>query len=247
MKMSAIRGRIARRVLVNVRIRPDVLQKILPPMFKPRLIDGWAIGGICFIALEQLRMPFLPAEIGLHSLNSAHRFAVYTTDENGIEKDFVYIARRDTDSTFSIMVGKHCFPAEHSKAKFEVEDLGHHINVNIDSADHLADLRFTASVAATVQPNSVFKTVDELSEFFHRRPIGYSPRRKTDSLDGVRLETDTWEGIPLHVEKFESSFYGNKELFPDGSLEIDSAYLMRDINHYWHKEPTLAAKNCKAC
>lgn len=247
MKMSAIRGRIARRVLVNVRIRPDVLQRILPPMFKPRLIDGWAIGGICFIALEQLRMPFLPTVIGLKSNNSAHRFAVYTTDENGVEHDVVYVPRRDTDSKLSIFAGKYCFPAELYKAKFEVEDLGHRISLDIRSADHNADLKFSASVAAAIQANSVFKTVEQLSEFFRRGQVGYSPGSQTGELDGVRLETDTWNGVPLQIETFESSFFNNQEVFPEGSFEIDSSYLMRDINHYWYKEPSIAANICKAC
>jgi hypothetical protein len=247
MKMSAIRGRIARRVLVNVRIRPDVLAKILPPMFKPRLVDGWAIGGICFITLDELRMPFLPAAIGLKSNNTAHRFAVYSTDENGVEHDFVYVPRRDTDSKLSILVGKHCFPAELYEAKFDVEDHGTKIILNIASADSNADLKFAGTVTDNVATGSVFKSVEELSEFFRRGQVGYSPRTSTRELDGVRLETDTWGGSPLTIENFESSFFNDKNLFPEGSFEIDSAYLMRNINHYWYKENSLPANLCRAC
>lgn len=246
MKMTAIRGRIVRRVLINVRIRPDALAAILPPMFKPRLVNGWAVGGICFIALEQIRMPFLPTIIGLKSNNSAHRFAVYKVDENGVETDCVYVPRRDTDSRLSICAGRYLFPAELYEAQFEVTDTGSGIKLNVKSADHKADIEFSAVVNDSVQTGSVFSTIDELSEFFRLGKIGYSPRSQSGVLDGVRLETDTWNGVPLKIENFESSFFSQGNLFPEGSVELDSAFLMRNIDHYWFKEPALGSV-CQAC
>lgn len=246
MKMSAIRGRIARRVLINVRIKPDVLDAVLPPIFKPRLVDGWAIGGICFIALEEIRMPFLPAIFGMKSNNSAHRFAVYRLDDNQIETDLVYVPRRDTDSKLNIAAGRHLFPADLYPARFLVEDTGDSITLHVESTDHQADIDFRATVAENVQKGSVFNSVSELSDFFRLGKVGYSPQSRTGILDGVRLETDTWDGVPLAIERFESGFFADRNRFPEGSIELDSAYLMRGINHYWYREPSVQSV-CSAC
>lgn len=246
MKLSAIRGRIARRVLLNVRIKPEVLESILPPIFKPRLIDGWAIGGICFIALEDLRVPFVPTFLGMKSNNSAHRFAVYSVADDGTENDLVYVPRRDTDSFLNLVASKHCFPAELYRARFEVDDSGNSISLSVSSEDHHGDFQLRAVVADSVMPGSVFKTATELSDFFQRGQIGYSPRSTTGKLDGVRLETDTWSGLPLRIGHFESSFLSDKSRFPQGSVEIDSSFLMRNINHYWYKAPSLDSCLCAA-
>ena len=41
MRIPALRGIIDRRVLVNYRVNPDVLQAVLPPPFHPKLVRGF--------------------------------------------------------------------------------------------------------------------------------------------------------------------------------------------------------------
>ena len=40
MQIPVIRGIIDRRILVNYRVDPEVLEKFLPRPFRPKLIDG---------------------------------------------------------------------------------------------------------------------------------------------------------------------------------------------------------------
>ena len=37
----------------------------------------------------------------------------------------------------------------------------------------------------------------------------------------------------LEVDKVESSFFSNRAVFPPGSVEFDSAFLMRGLDHEW--------------
>jgi hypothetical protein len=46
---------IARRLLVNYRVDPEVVAAQLPAPFRPQTVSGWAVGGVCFIALRHLR------------------------------------------------------------------------------------------------------------------------------------------------------------------------------------------------
>ncbi len=67
MQTPALQGIVRRRILVNCRVNPEVIQHHLPPPFHPKLVDGWAMAGICLIRLEQLRPIGLPAAMGTSS------------------------------------------------------------------------------------------------------------------------------------------------------------------------------------
>jgi hypothetical protein len=75
MRISVIRGVIARRILVNYRVDPDVLARVLPTPFWPEMVCGLG-AGICLIRLKQIRPWFLPSFCGVSSENVAHRIAV---------------------------------------------------------------------------------------------------------------------------------------------------------------------------
>jgi uncharacterized protein YqjF (DUF2071 family) len=89
-RLPVIRGLIRRRILVNFRVDPGVMQAQLPPRFRPKLHAGHAIAGICLIRLESIRPRFVPSFLGLSSENAAHRVAV-RWDADGAEREGVFI------------------------------------------------------------------------------------------------------------------------------------------------------------
>jgi hypothetical protein len=76
MRLPVIQGVIRRRILVNFRIDPGVMQAQLPPRFRPKLHQGHAIAGVCLIRLEAVRPRLVPQFLALSSENAAHRIAV---------------------------------------------------------------------------------------------------------------------------------------------------------------------------
>jgi hypothetical protein len=76
MRIPALRGIIARRLLVNYRVDPDALNQALPPPFEPLLIDGYGVAGICLIRLTQIKPVGPPGPWGFSSEGGAHRIAV---------------------------------------------------------------------------------------------------------------------------------------------------------------------------
>jgi hypothetical protein len=63
---------IERRLLVNYRIEPELVARLLPWPFRPQLVSGLAVGGVCFIRLGGLRAGHLPRVPRLVSENAAH-------------------------------------------------------------------------------------------------------------------------------------------------------------------------------
>ena len=62
--------------------------------------------------------------------------------------------------------------------------------------------------------------------------VGYSTGAMAGYFDGVVLRTDRWRS-PLAVSTVWSSFFDDRILFPAGSVEVDHALVMTDIESRW--------------
>lgn len=260
MRIPTVRGIIDRRILVNFRVDPHAISKVLPAPFLPQLVDGHAIAGICLIRLVQIRPRMLPRFMGIASENAAHRIAVqwpragnddaaksnknpgHHSEANSADMNTgVYIPRRDTSSRLNALVGGRIFPGVHHFAKFDVEETDQRYQVAMSANDGSASLAVDATVAEQIPKISIFNSVEHVSEFFEQGSLGYSPRSAVDNneFDGLELRTFNWDVTPLEVTRVESSFFDDLDSFPAGTVEFDNALLMRGIDHEWHGRETI--------
>lgn len=237
MRLPRIEGVIRRRILVNFRVAPEVIQRQLPAKFRPKLHDGCAIAGICLIRLEQMRPIGLPSFAGIASENAAHRVAVEWQGENGQSQEGVFIPRRDTDSVLNHFAGGRLFPGEHHYADFHVTNSPDRIDFDMKSRDGRVAVQLRARFAKALPTTSKFTTLDDASNFFEPGSLGYSATGEQNRLDGIRLKTKTWQVEPLDVEHVHSSYFADEAAFPKGSVSFDCALLMRDIKHEWLSVP----------
>ena len=240
MQIPVIRGLIDRRILVNYRVDPDVLARRLPAPFRPKLVNGTGMAGVCLIRLKNIRPRFVPSFLGISSENAAHRIAV-EWDQGGESKEGVFIPRRDTSSRLNTLVGGRLFPGVHNHAAFQVREQDDQYRIELNSDDRRTHLLVEGHVAQELPPNSVFKSLKEASDFFERGSLGYSVTAKPGQFDGLELHSFNWRVQPLAVDKVESSFFEDHELFPPGSVGFDCALLMQGIEHEWHGKGQLCA------
>jgi Uncharacterized conserved protein (COG2071) len=233
MQIPVLRGIIDRRILVNYRVDPEVLSRLLPRPFRPKLVDGSGIAGICLIRLNRIRPRFAPLRVGITSENAAHRIAVEWDQGEG-----VYIPRRDTSSWLNSVIGGRLFPGVHHHARFQVREGEDRYRVVLASDDRRCHLLVEGQVASALPGNSVFGTLSSASAFFERGSLGYSTTARPGEFDGMELRCFGWRVEPLDIEEVESSFFADVSQFPAGSVTFDCALLMRRIEHEWHaKEP----------
>jgi Uncharacterized conserved protein (COG2071) len=109
-RLPQIEGRIERQLLVNYRVDPEAIARVLPEPFRPQLVGDAAIAGICLIRLGDMRPLRFPRWMGLTSENAAHRVAV-EWDTATDRQTGVYIPRRDSDSWVNIALGGRIYPA----------------------------------------------------------------------------------------------------------------------------------------
>ncbi len=229
MKLPTVHGYIDRRILVNFTADPDATRNIVPAPFRPKIYKGKAIVGICLIRLTHLKIKGLPDFMGLSSENGAHRIAV-EWDEDGIIKEGVYIPRRDTGSRLNTLLGGRVFPGKHYHARFNVCEGGGRYHVDFKSIDNTS-ISIDAIETDTFPSQSIFETLGDVSAFFEKGSVGYSPNG--NKYEGLQLKAYTWQVRPLHVQHVHSSFYENETIFPKGSVQFDNALLMTNVEHEW--------------
>jgi uncharacterized protein YqjF (DUF2071 family) len=238
MSISTLNGVVRHRILVNFRIDPEVMQAQIPACFRLNLVDGWAMAGICLIRLEQLRPSGFPAAMGMSSVNAAHRVAVTWTDRADQVCEGVYIPRRDTATLLNYLVGGRLFPGQHRLARIVLREDPSGVEAGIDSDDGTADLRLLARASDKLSATSRFASLEAASSFFAGGSTGYSATRDHGRLDGLELRTLAWHVDALDVQSVVSSYFADQARFPPGSVEFDSALIMRDVPHAWRAVPS---------
>lgn len=235
--MKEITGTIDHRILLNYRIDPEIMRRQLPPEFKPKLVNGKAIGGICQVSLSDMRPKGLPAIATTQSHNAAHRIAVTSSQGEG-----VYVTRRDTDSWLNTFSGGRLFPGVYSKAEFEVRVDDDSYFIRIVDKDGSPLMLIDGTVTERLPPGSIFSDADQVSQFFEGGNIGWSSRTGR-GFDAIELKAVEWRMEPMVVREEFSEFFSDETKFPRGSVEFDSAMIMRNLKHSWISRENL----CDIC
>lgn len=227
--LSTISGHMDRRLLVNFSVEPSVAQKLLPNGFRPQLVQGRAVVGICLIRLSKLRPAGIPW--GLTSENAAHRIAVEWDGAKGLETG-VYIFRRDSSSYLATWLGGRIFSGIHHHAQFSTVDQNPSYEVAYESDDSTVQVAVAGKIVNALPDTSLFSSLEEASQFFKTGAVGFSPGRGGKTT-GMRLVTEYWKADAFAVDRVESSFFSDQTLFPKGSIAYDHTLIMRNIPHQW--------------
>jgi hypothetical protein len=236
--MKEVAGLLDHRILINFRVDPEIMRKNIPPYFTPKIVSGYAIGGICQVSLSEIRPKGLPAIVGTKSHNAAHRVAVSSPAGEG-----VYVIRRDTSSPLNALLGGRFFPGVHGKADFNISSNNDIYNVIINSNDGKPFIKISGIISDSLPAGSVFKSTDDASEFFRGGNIGWSLNLNGDGYETVELKTMEWKIQPLETSEVYSDYFMNNQSFPAGSVEFDSAMIMRGLEHSWLRHENI----CGVC
>jgi len=241
MLVPRLKGEIQRRLLVNYRVDPEWIARILPQPFRPQVVNGSAVAGICLIRLGSMRPAVLPGWVGLGSENAAHRVAVTWQTPDGPGHG-VYIPRRDSNSLTNVLVGGRLFPGEHHLARFDVKEDDEQIAVAFSSRDHSASVDVRVQLTGDLNDSQLFTDIESASAFFESGSVGYSATHDPGRFDGLALETNAWRVEAAQVLQAHSTFFDNEATFPKGTAQLDNALAMRRIPVTLRPIPALAAK-----
>ncbi len=242
MRVPVIEGEVERRLLINYRADADVVRSLLPAPFRPQLVDGSAVVGICLVRLGHLRPKGFPALVGLTSENAAHRIAVQWT-EREVVRSGVYIRERHSAAALNVAIGDRLFPGVHKRARFAVSESENEIAVAFVAKDGACSVDASVTVCDELA-SGLFASMEAASAFFQQGSSGFSPRRHGRTLDGLELRTKAWAIEPAVIRSVKSSVYDDAAQFPAGSISLDSALVMRRVPVEWHGVEDIAVEPC---
>lgn len=107
-----------------------------------------------------------------------------------------------------------------------------------------ASWRFADESATRPPKDSIFRSLVEASDFFAGGSVGYSPSRRADRLDGLKLASEIWRVEPFEMGEVHSQWLEDSGMLPQGSAVYDCTLPMRNIPHEWH---AVAPVTCGAC
>ena len=235
--LKQVECEIEQRVLVNIQVDPEVAARLLPAQFRPRLVEGVAIAGICLLWLDAIRPVGLPAWAGLRSANAAHRIAVEWDDGPAPGHGVLIPRYRHTDSNATALAGGRVFPGVHERATITRGLDQSRVDVRLAAARDQTEVAVSGPIVDRLPVDSVFPDIEAATAFFASDAVGWSVGHRPGHLDGVELTAKRFRLVPLAVEALHSSFFADPELFPAGSTRLDSALLMRPTPARWQALP----------
>lgn len=241
MRAPVLRGRVARRILVGLRVDPTVAKRLLPGGLEPRLVQGYAIAGVAFTRLEGLRTRLLPIPFGTSSDSVEHRIAVEPNHS-------FYVLRRDANSAADAFVTHAVVAAERGRSRFDIDEDDGLIAARAQSFDGRMAIRVEADEIEAWPAESVFSSLLAAVRWFGddvptawRSRLGATKEaiRGGDPRERRPRSSLRWIAQPLGVRRFESTYLADPVVFPDGSVEVDHALCLRDVEEVWHSAPDL--------
>jgi hypothetical protein len=232
MWVPTLRGLIDRRILVNYRVDPEVLRRLLPPPFRPHVVRGFGLAGVCLIRMARLRPSFVPFPVPVlgRPENGALRFAV-EWEQDGELRAGVYIPRRFSDSQLVALAGGRLFPGVHTLARFQVEESGDAYRVEMTGELNLV---VQGRAADQLAGSVVFDALDEASAFYRSGSVGYSDSRTPGEYEGLEFRIADWTVRPMTVDRVACDFFDDPVRFPPGAAAFDNALLMREVPSEFH-------------
>lgn len=242
MRAPVLSAEVERRLLLTWRADPVVVGRLLPAPFRPQLVGGAAVVGVCCLRLGAVRPRGLPAALGLRAENAAHRVAV-AWDAPGGERTGVWIPQRHTGSRVVALAGGRLFPGRHGRARFDVAESDRRVRVAVDAVDGTA-LAADVEVVPELTSSALFPDLGAASRFFEAGSTGWSAA--PGGHQGMRLATDAWRVEAGRAREVRSSLYDDPAVFPSGAAVFDHALLMRRVPVTWEPLAPLPAGPARA-
>ena len=220
---------IERRLLINYRVDPEVITRLLPAPFMPRLVDGQAMAGICLLHLRQARPAGLPAQLGIETQGVAHRIAVKWPSADGTMVDGVFIPRRDSGSWMVATAAGKSLATR--RADFAIMETNDAFDIAMTSRDGGGSLHVIGRVIGDFT-DSALGSLDDALTFFRNGGPGFSPAPH-GRFSGIDLKAASWHFDPLEVTDMKSSWFDDAGRFPTNSVIFDSGLVMRRTLSQW--------------
>ncbi len=232
-RLARATGVLENTVLLNFRTDAEVLRRLLPSPFEPRLVDGYGLVGILLFTMKDLScektMGFSPP-----SDHVLYRIAV-SWKKGGRTFHGMYLLRHEVNTRLPVRQRRRgLFPVAGIPVRWhKVSDSGS-IEWTLKNKTN-TKLHVKAKISSSFSGGSVFRSLEEASDFFAAERAAIAPRFQKSIFSNTHFLPLTWPVKALFVQKLTTDVDQVENLFPKGQIFFDSGLIWSKIPCKWQE------------
>ncbi|MDP5170606.1 MAG: DUF2071 domain-containing protein [Bacteroidia bacterium] len=233
-RLTQATGILEDMVLLNFRTDAEVLRRLLPQPFEPRLVDGFGLVGILLFRMRDLECE---TTMGLPSPPSEHvlyRIAV-SWQQGARTHHGMYILRHEVNAKLPIQQRRRgLFPVAGRPVRWIRRPWAGSFEWTIKTKNRLR-LKVGGKFSKKFPGESVFESLDNASDFFARERSVVAPRYQKSIFTSTHFLPLHWSIKPLHIHTLQTDFSQLENLFPKGMIFFDSGLIWPQMPCRWQK------------
>ena len=224
-------------LVLTYALRPAVLEPLLPPGLALDTHNGFGFVAIAMVQTESLRPAFCPKWMGQDFFLSGYRiFARFKTNAGRTLRG-LRILRSDTNRRLLAFFGNCLTHYNYRLASVALREADHHLEIQIRTPNHEADLRVTADLSdspASPPPGSPFGDLHEARLFAGPLPFTFDYERQTHSIVLIEGVCQFWKPQPVRVQVFQNTFFDHAPFGSERTV-LANAFYVRNVPYLWKR------------
>ncbi len=233
-RLAQATGVLENTVMLNFRTDVEVLKRILPFPFDPRLVDGFGLVSILLFRMKDL---YCETNIGWPSLPSDHvlyRISV-SFNHGGRRQSGMYILRHEVNTRLPLRQRRRgLFPLAGSPVRWNKNPWKDQFEWTLKSGSR-TKLQVKARPGRSFSGGSLFQNLEEAADFFSHERFVLAPRYQQSIFSSTHFLPLSWEVKPLQVLRLKTDFKQLANLFPSDRIFYDSGLMWPQMPCKWQK------------
>ncbi len=224
-------------LVLTYALPPATLEPLLPPGLALDTHHGFGFVAIAMVQTESLRPAFCPKWMGQDFFLSGYRIFARFKTKAGRTFRGLRILRSDTNSRLMAFFGNCLTHYNYRLASVALCEADHHLEIQIRTPNHEADLRVTADLgdsAAAPPPGSPFGNLHEARLFAGPLPFTFDYERQTHSIVIIEGVRQLWKPQPVHVQVSQNTFFNHAPFGSDRPV-LANAFYVRNVPYLWKR------------
>lgn len=233
-RLARATGMLEDTVLLNYRTDAEVLRRLLPEPFEPRLVDGYGLMGVLMYRLRDLECE---RSMGLPSPPSEHvlyRIAV-SWQQGGRRYHGMYVLRHEVNTRLPIQHRRRgIFPVIARPVRWHRRPWRGSFEWSLRTRNRVR-LRLGARLSKHFPRESVFEDLDHAADFFGRERAAVAPRYQRQVFSCTHFLPLEWTVKPLHIHRLKTDFSQLENTFPKDRIFFDSGLYWAQLPCRWQE------------
>lgn len=233
--LMTMNGMLSECILLAYRTSIESARRFLPEGLELITYQGHAFWNIVICEGKQMRLPGMPAWMGMQCRHIAFRLYVKACTQENEWIEGLYFVHSDTDQPFLWAFGNQTSDFNFHPAMIKIEDKPDRVTALLEGrlgSRSAGTLIATPEEQFSLEPDSCFESEQAAAQFLKYSPYGLSvdSHGKMLKLAEVFREEAAWKETSLQVSISEWSFFQQHQI---QDITLERATRVTPISYIW--------------